>query len=104
MANKYKDLTVEQILDKDFYLELLDIQNDLDRESDIALARERAKELKKTGPFDKMLKAAKKEKLEIAIEESKDAPRFISRSTKPVPLVSGLRRKVLLKVKRFFGR
>lgn len=72
MANKYKDLTVEQILDKDFYLELLDIQNDLDRESDIALARERAKELKKTGPFDKMLKAAKKEKLEIAIEESKD--------------------------------
>lgn len=72
MANKYKDLTVEQILDKDFYLELVSIPDDLNRESDIALARLRAKELKQTDPFDKLLKAAKKEKLEIEAEESKN--------------------------------
>lgn len=72
MANKFKNYTKEDFLSDELYFNLLNIENEFDRERQIKLAREAVKENKliKLKDFDDLLKAAKKEERERLIEEA----------------------------------
>ena len=70
--NKYKNYTAEDFLSDELYFNLLNIENQFERQREIKLARMAADDCKgiRLQDFDELLKAAKKEEKERLIEEA----------------------------------